>query len=521
MNGVSKSKASILAGIVFSVLILGLSGSQNAYAGGPNLDLETMIMFDSGEMDGGDSAVSFVLGDDATASNEGPFTVPIGIVCDDVVETDAAGFGGILTANIVDPIDLDPNIPGFDSGDMEFDWKPQLDVDDPADPKWLSTASDTPDGLGAEAGDTGLFIHDFFIPFGVPIFRATLVFDYLIDNVLGDLDDPGLLVNCEGLPGSASGIIGSVKGNFQADKQKGPFVITEFVDSGTNTLYIYSHDIGVFAGTPGGVQYKATILLEFCPPGQELEVDFDEESLVCVGGTSGSSGHEPPTIGRSLDGVRQVVDGGISVDAQTWTVTQGYHQEFELLQMLTSPHTISNVIHCAKGVEYCNYIAVGFMGLTDDFNNPVMTVSASKDHLGAWTIDWYDPDNYIADPGDASPKDIVFVPQIIDNKLLGTSFTIDFNNKDTGQLKMGIQVRDSYNGVRNFFFNEGVEFVDADAYPSVEAAYDAPLEVEPVCFGQNNPDRNSCQFAKMQEWATANAEETLRQMMGNQYEYEQ
>ena len=156
------------------------------------------------------------------------------------------------------------------------------------------------------------------------------------------------------------------------------------------------------------------------------------------------------------------------------------------------------------------------MGLTDDFNNPVMTVSASKDHLNNWTIDWYDPDNYIADPGDAAPKDIVFVPQIIDSRLLGTSFTIDFNNKDTGQLKLGIQVRDSYGGVRNFFFNEGVEFVDADAYPQVETAYDAPLEVEPVCFGQNNPDRYSCQFDKMQEWATANAEETLRQMTNNQ-----
>jgi len=209
---------------------------------------------------------------------------------------------------------------------------------------------------------------------------------------------------------------------------------------------------------------------------------LEEVIFVATPSTSGAAGHEPPTIGKSLDGVRQVVDGGMSVDDQTWTVTQGYHQEFELLQMLTSPHTISNVIHCSKGVQYCDYIAVGFMGLTDDFNNPVMTVSASKDHLGSWTLDWYDPDDYISDPGDATPADIVFVPQVIDNKLLGTSFTIDFKNKDTGQLKMGIQVRDTYNGVRNFFFNEGVEFIDADAYPSVEAVYDEPVEVESLCF---------------------------------------
>jgi len=189
--------------------------------------------------------------------------------------------------------------------------------------------------------------------------------------------------------------------------------------------------------------------------------------------------------------------------------------------MLTSPHTISNTIYCDRGVQYCNYIAVGFMALTDDFNNPVMTVSASKDHLGDWTLDWYDPDDFISDPDDAAPADIVFVPQIIDGKLLGTSFTIDFKNKDTGQLKMGIQVRDSYNGVRNFYFNEGVEFIDADAYLAVESAYDNPIEVEPLCFGQNNPDRNSCQFAKIKDWTTTNAEETLRQMMGNQYQYDQ
>ncbi len=53
------------------------------------------------------------------------------------------------------------------------------------------------------------------------------------------------------------------------------------------------------------------------------------------------------------------------------------------------------------------------------------------------------------------------------------------------------------------------------------AVYDEPIEVDPLCFGQNNPDRHSCAFAKIKDWTTANAEETLRQMMGNQYQYEQ
>jgi len=161
------------------------------------------------------------------------------------------------------------------------------------------------------------------------------------------------------------------------------------------------------------------------------------------------------------------------------------------------------------------------MGLTDNFNNPVMTVSASKAFNGDWTLGWYDPNDFISDPDDAVAGEIVFVPQVIDTYLLGTSFTIDFKNKDTGQLKMGIQVRDSYHGVRNFYFNEGVEFIDADAYPNVGAVYDEPIEVDPLCFGNNNPDRNSCAFAKMKDWATANAEEALRQMTNGQYQYEQ
>jgi len=230
--------------------------------------------------------------------------------------------------------------------------------------------------------------------------------------------------------------------------------------------------------------------------------------------------YEPPTIGPSLDGVRQVVDGGIAIDGQTWTVTQGYHQEFELLQMLTSPHTISNVIHCDKGVQYCNYIAVGFMALTDDFNNPVMTVSASKDHLGDWSIDWYDPENYISDPGDVTPTDITFVPQIIDNKLLGTSFTIDFKNKDTGQLKLGIQVRDSHHGVRNFFFNEGVEFLDADAYPYVETVFEESIKVTPLCINPQSHDRDSCGFDLVQDWTQKNAQDMLNDMLNGNYIYD-
>ncbi len=499
--------------------------------GRPTLPGSEMIMFSSGtvsELDGNDNKI-----DPRITFQIGPVSADFN---DDIASV--CNPGELPNAFIVPPFVADPN------SILQRDWKEHLDVDSTAE--YIST---NPDG-SANPGfaNTALFHHAFTFDTEIfPVNKATLLFDYLSDNDLGTDSDfgagpenIGLLLNCNPIPLSSmvsnSFILpDGERPFFTEDQSEGLFDITSLLEDGDNILQVYL----VNKGFPAGIQYKASIGFDQCPPGEEpvevepelngvaanngeeLPPEFECKKIPGPAGTTGNSGHEPPTIGKSLDGVRQVVDGGISVDDQTWTVTQGYHQEFELLQMLSSPHTISNVIHCAKGVLYCNYIAVGFMGLTDDFNNPVMTVSATKDHLGDWTLGWYDPDDYISDPGDATPTDITFVPQIIDDKLLGTSFTIDFKNKDTGQLKLGIQVRDSYNGVRNFFFNEGVEFIDADAYPAVETAYEAPLEVESLCFGQNNPDRNSCQFAKIKDWALLNAEETLRQMMGNQYEYEQ
>jgi len=273
---------------------------------------------------------------------------------------------------------------------------------------------------------------------------------------------------------------------------------------------------GSIKGSTASIKFT---LVDFGDSIVDSGVLIDDVKFDIGGSASGSTGHEPPTIGKSLDGIRQVVDCGIAIDGQCRTVTSPFHEEMELLQMFTSPHTISNTIFCDKGVQYCNYIAVGFMALDDDFNNPVMTVAAAKDHLGDWTLRWDDPQDFIHDPSDSISGDITFVPQIIDNRLLGTSFTIDFKNKDTGQLKLGIQVRDSYNGVRNFYFNEGVEFIDADAYPAVQASYEAPIVVEPLCFGNNNPDRNSCAFAKMKDWATSNAEQVLQNMLKGNHIY--
>jgi len=67
--------------------------------------------------------------------------------------------------------------------------------------------------------------------------------------------------------------------------------------------------------------------------------------------------------------------------------------------------------------------------------------------------------------------------------------------------------------------NEGVEFKDAHAYPYIETAFEAPLEVEPLCIGEDVYHRGNCAFDKVKEWATNNAEETMRQMLNNEYTY--
>jgi len=223
--------------------------------------------------------------------------------------------------------------------------------------------------------------------------------------------------------------------------------------------------------------------------------------------TTGGGGHEPPTIGMNYAGTNQMVTNGMGIDGQFWTVTQFYHEEMELIQMLTSPHTISNTIFCNEGVEECDYVGVAFTTKDFDFNDPVMKVEAQKTD-GEWVISWYDPQDFIQDPDDASPGDITFSAQITGDFLI-TSFTINFKNKDTGELVIGIQVRDVELGVRTFWFNEGVEFIDSDAYPSIETEFENPLEIDSLCLNEDPDYRYSCAFAKKVQLEIERAEKLL------------
>ena len=176
--------------------------------------------------------------------------------------------------------------------------------------------------------------------------------------------------------------------------------------------------------------------------------------------------------------------------------------------MLSGKHTISNTIYCPKGVQVCNYIAIGVTPYQGDVEDAIWWIELRKDIFDNWKIVVFDDTGKIGTP-------VTFSTQVIDNYRLGTSITVPFNNIDTPPLKLWVQVRDDYNGIRNFYFNEGVQFKDADAYPYVETTFEAPIEVEPLCLDENPNHRDTCAFEKVRDWATKKAEATLNELLGN------
>ena len=227
-----------------------------------------------------------------------------------------------------------------------------------------------------------------------------------------------------------------------------------------------------------------------------------------VGG--GGDSHEPPTIGLNNKGM-PIVKCGVMFDSTCFDITSKFHYEFELYEMMSGTHTISITTYCAQGVDKCSYVALAIMPYDEDMNNAIWKIELHKDHLGNLTPVIYDPEGFLGE--------VTITANVLGGKFWFVSFTIDFKNKDTDPMKFGIQVRDNKLGVQNTYLNEGVQFNDAHAYPYIETAFEAPLEVEPLCIGEDVFHRGNCAFDKVKEWATNNAEETMRQIMNNEHTY--
>jgi len=216
---------------------------------------------------------------------------------------------------------------------------------------------------------------------------------------------------------------------------------------------------------------------------------------------NGGGGHEPPTIGMNYAGNNQIVTNGICIDAQCWTVTQDFHVDFELVEMLSGEHTISNTIYCSKGVDTCNHISLSAEPYFTDINSAIWKVSVDKDLSGVITVTKDDPDGYLGDT--------TCTAQILSEKYWATSCTIDFKLATPGGMMLGVQVWDTYGGVRNFYFNDGIEIIDTYGYPSVDTEFESSLDVPRLCLVDNPDKRISCAFAKKVQIEIERAEKLL------------
>jgi len=248
----------------------------------------------------------------------------------------------------------------------------------------------------------------------------------------------------------------------------------------------------------------------FTSPFREIIVSPGETKK--IGASCGDASHEPPTIGKNLAGTQQMVNNGFCIDADCFTVTKLFHEEFKLYEMMSGTHTLSTLVYCAQGVEHCNYSAIGIMPYDKDMNDAVWKIEMKGNHLGEWTPVIYDPEGFLGE--------VTITTQIISDNFLSVSYTIEFKNKQTPPMKVGVQLRDDKNGVRNFYFNEGIQLNDSDAYPYVETAFEEPIKVEMPCINPQPHDRDSCGFELVRDWTQKNAQELLNDMQNGNYIYD-
>ena len=243
--------------------------------------------------------------------------------------------------------------------------------------------------------------------------------------------------------------------------------------------------------------------------GSTLE-DFKE--LDCPSTTSGGGTADPPTIGMNARGSEQMVINGICIDVDDcwevncddndgcWTVTQNFHEDFDLVTLLTGVHTISNTIYCSKGVDTCNHITLSSSPYGTDINSAIWKVSVDKNFLGEITVTKDDPDGYL---GVAT-----CTAQIVGEQYWATSCTIDFKLGTPGMM-LGVQLWDTYRSDRNFYFNHGIEIIDTYGYPHVDTEYESTLDVPRLCLADNPDKRTSCTFAEKIQLEIERAEKLL------------
>ena len=296
-------------------------------------------------------------------------------------------------------------------------------------------------------------------------------------------------------------LMDSAFGPFPELTAVGPFVDPVSYSPGTSLVYCVS------TFTAGTVFFAGP---EVCP-GTPATGGGVFVSTTIPGGGGGSDSHEPPTIGLASDGIIQVVENGICIDARCWTVTEPFHQDFDLVEMLSGRHTISNTIYCIDGVGSCSHLSLAVSPYNSDINSAFWRISIDKNSDDSWSLtEEFDPDDFIGD--------ITWTTQIIDNRFLGTSVTIDFKKPMDGNMLI-VQPWDSKRGSSNFLFNDGIAVLDSYAYPTIESEYEEQLIVQKLCLYEDPNHRTTCAFAKKVDMEIEKAEKIHAELLNNNVFY--
>ena len=307
-----------------------------------------------------------------------------------------------------------------------------------------------------------------------------------IITITGTSEESGLIINLSVLTNS-----GSISTNNGFNNNDADSVIT---NSGSIQITLVLDNAGgfIFNDCDGEITFGSIT-------GNPIQ---KEEALNCIFGTSNA--YEDATIGKSHSG-KQVVKNGICIDIKCWTVTAHYHQDFNLVKMLSdSTHTISTTVFCQHGVNKCNYVAFGVSPYGTNINDSVWKIILQKDHRNNWTMKVIDPEGYLGEVTSTTQK-------VNDNRYLSASVTIEFKKPTPGMI-LNIEVRDSGGGYRDFKFNDGISIADSYAYPSIDTSYEPPLEISPLCLNENSNKRYTCAFDKVKDWTIKNAEVALEQI---------
>jgi len=230
-----------------------------------------------------------------------------------------------------------------------------------------------------------------------------------------------------------------------------------------------------------------------------------------IGASRGGGGSwEDPSLGPDSGGIVKH-SNGICINITCWDVTQNYHVDFELYEMLTGSNTISLTIWCPHGVATCNYVGLGIMPPNEKTSSSIWSFTIEKSSSGEWKL--------IKDDSEGRLGNITFTVQEVGTQFLTVSFSLDFKNLSTDKMWLWVELRDTSRGVNLFIFNDGVKFIDIDAYPEVQTAFEPSLKLELICLDEDPTYRYSCAFAENRDLATQLAEDTLRQMLNGEYIY--